>query len=99
MNRISALLNTVLAFCHTLEIRVRHLYHRIVRNDIGQATMNQGLIDSLASAHKEIGDLEVKQVDLEQRLALLEEQTGDKIEGNEDIKKDVKQEPKTRPMR
>ncbi|KAH0374012.1 hypothetical protein KCU65_g311, partial [Aureobasidium melanogenum] len=93
IDRINTILNTLFALCHNLGGRVEHLYQRVVRNDVHQATMNQGLIDSLAGAHQKIKDLQAQQAILEQRLALLERGAGVKIEGDGDVKKEVKQEP------
>lgn len=93
MDRINTILNNLFALCHTLGGRVENLYQRIVRNDVEQATMNQGLIESLAGAHQKIRNLEAQQTILEQRLTLLERGAGVKMEGDGDVKKEVKQEP------
>ncbi|KAG9858006.1 hypothetical protein KCU98_g2129, partial [Aureobasidium melanogenum] len=92
MDRINTIFDTLFALCHILGSRFEHLYQRIVRSDAEQATMNQGLIDSLAGAHQKIRDLEAQQVVLEQRLAVLERGAGIKMEGDGVIKKEVKQE-------
>ncbi|KAH0352070.1 hypothetical protein KCU81_g2065, partial [Aureobasidium melanogenum] len=93
MNCINTIFNTIFALCHNLGGRIDQLYQRIVRNDVEQATMNQGLIESLAGAHQKIRYLEAQQADLVQRLALLERGAGVKMEGDGDVKKEVKQEP------
>ncbi|KAG9698183.1 hypothetical protein KCU95_g2808, partial [Aureobasidium melanogenum] len=93
MDCINTILNNLFALCHTLGGRVENLYLRIVRNDVEQATMNQGLIESLAGAHQKIRNLEAQQTVLEQRLALLERGAGVTMEGDGDVKKEVKQEP------
>ncbi|KAG9945938.1 hypothetical protein KCU85_g6820, partial [Aureobasidium melanogenum] len=93
MDRINTIFNTLFALCHNLGGRIENLYQRVVRNEVEQATMNQGLIDSLAGAHQKIRNLEAQQLVLEQRLARLERGVGVKIEGDEDVKKEVKQEP------
>ncbi|KAH0281831.1 hypothetical protein KCU91_g22, partial [Aureobasidium melanogenum] len=86
MDCINTILNNLFALCHTLGGRVENLYLRIVRNDVEQATMNQGLIESLAGAHQKIRNLEAQQTVLEQRLALLERGAGPTTMCPSDIK-------------
>lgn len=54
MNRLNTIFDPILAFCYTLGIRVEFLYQRVVRIDAEQVTVNQGLFDNLAGAHKRI---------------------------------------------
>lgn len=92
MDRLTNIFNTIHAFCHTLEVRIGHFNHCVVRNDIKQATMNQGLINSLAGAHRKNRDLETKQVICEERLALLEGSAGAIVDGDKEVRGKVKKE-------
>ncbi|KAH0155518.1 hypothetical protein KCU67_g8676, partial [Aureobasidium melanogenum] len=93
MDRINSILDTLFVLCHILGSRLEHLYQRIVRSDVEQATVNQGLVDSLAGAHQKLRDLGAQQALLEQRLALLERAVGIKMGDKGAIKKKVKQGP------
>ncbi|KAH0386191.1 hypothetical protein KCU92_g2796, partial [Aureobasidium melanogenum] len=91
MDLINSILDTLFILCHILGGRLEHLYQRVVRSDVEQATVNQGLMDSLAGAHQKMRDLEAQQALLEQRLALLERAAGFKTGDKGAIKKEVKQ--------
>ncbi|KAG9604016.1 hypothetical protein KCU77_g1928, partial [Aureobasidium melanogenum] len=93
MDRINTIFHTLFALCHNLSGRFDHLCQRIMRSNVEQATMNQGLIESLTGAQQKIRDLEAQQAVLEQRLSLLERGAGVKLEGSGCIKREVKHEP------
>ncbi|KAH0398381.1 hypothetical protein KCU89_g7297, partial [Aureobasidium melanogenum] len=88
IDRTNTIFDALFACCNTLGGRFENLYQRVE-----QASMNQGLLESLAGVHQKIRDLEAKQAVLEQRLALLERAAAVKIDNDGYIKKEVKQEP------